>query len=132
MPEFFAAGGYMMWPILICGVLVLGIAATTGAKLFRPGERPLTHVRSGIDAILFWGGFALVLGVLGTVVGVMQMAQAVERVGQVHTTLVWGGFKVALITTTSGLLVLSVAMLAWFSLWLRYRSLAPGRAATHL
>jgi biopolymer transport protein ExbB/TolQ len=47
--------------------------------------------------------------VLGTLIGVMVAAHAIEAVGEVHATLVWGGIRVALITTVTGVLVLAPA-----------------------
>ena len=81
------------------------------------------RVEAGVDGVLFWGGFALLLGVLGTVVGIAVAAQAVEMVGEIHTTLVWGGIKVALLPTIWGALILAVCAVAWYLLRVRCRSL---------
>lgn len=129
MGGYWEDGGYMMWPILICAILVVALAANTGSKLFRGEARALPEMQSGLDAVLFWGAFAVVLGVLGTVVGLIQMAQAIQLAGDVEPVLVWGGFGVSLVTTLFGLLVLSVALLVWFGLWVRYRRLVRLRPA---
>jgi biopolymer transport protein ExbB/TolQ len=75
-----------------------------------------SQLRATIDGSLFWGSYALMLGILGTVVGIAIAAQAVEAVGQVHTQLVWGGIRVSLITTMYGLLVFLGAALVWLGL----------------
>jgi len=48
----------MMWAILICGALVLGLAVSSGMMLFREQAGSLAEARSSMDAILFWGCFA--------------------------------------------------------------------------
>ncbi|HIF05459.1 MAG TPA: hypothetical protein EYQ64_00470 [Gemmatimonadetes bacterium] len=107
-----------MYPISFCAVMVVILAGRTalGMKADDPARGALA--RGTIDGVLFWGGYAVVLGVLGTVVGIAISAQAVEAVGEVHTALVWGGIKVSLITTIYGLLVLLGGALVWF--WLRH------------
>ncbi|HSM08087.1 MAG TPA: MotA/TolQ/ExbB proton channel family protein, partial [Gemmatimonadota bacterium] len=67
-----------------------------------------------IDAVLFWGVWVVVIGLLGTFVGIYQAAGALEMVGgAASASLIWGGIKVALTTTLFGLLVFSVAALLW-------------------
>jgi hypothetical protein len=116
-------GGIMVYPLLACAALVLGMSAWTASRLWgrTPDAGPRTRV--GVDAVLFWGAFAMVLGVLGTLVGIMVAAEAVEAVGEVHASLVWGGIRMALITTVVGTLVLAAASLLWFGLRLRCRLL---------
>lgn len=118
------SGGIMMFPVLGCALLVLAIAAWTGTRLWGSDIDLGPRTRAGIDSVLFWGGFSVVLGVLGTLLGVMVAAHAIEAVGEVHATLVWGGIRVALITTVTGVLVLAVAALLWFFLRMRFRKLA--------
>lgn len=114
MTEWFMEGGVMMWLVLGAGLVGLALAADAGRRL--AAASPEAEVRAEIDAVLFWGGFASVLGVLGTLVGVGQMARHVERAGEVSASLAWSGLRVALITTVFGLLVLAVCLLAWFGL----------------
>lgn len=121
MMDVFMAGGFFMWPIAAAAVLVLGLAATAATRLTRDGADPGPELRSRIDAILFWGGFAAVLGVLGTTGGIAQMARAIEVAGGASAALVWGGVQLALVTTLFGLAVLIVSLLLWYAL-----SLAAG------
>lgn len=66
--------------------------------------------------MLFWGGFASVLGLIGTLGGVAQMARWLEQAGDASATVVWGGIRVALIPTAFGLIMLAVCLLAWYGL----------------
>ena len=124
MIDWFAEGGVMMWPILAAGLVALGLALDAGRRLLAGGgkaddrRRP---VRGRIDAVLFWGGFAALLGVLGTLVGVALVADWLSRAGGAPSELIWQGLGVTLNTTTFGLIVLLVSLAAWFGLRVVYR-----------
>jgi hypothetical protein len=119
----FFGGGFMMFPIALSALAALGLAGWSAWRLWGSAPRVDARVEAGVDGVLFWGGFALLLGILGTVIGIAQAAQAIEMAGAVHTTLVWGGIKLALITTIWGTLILVVSALSWFLLRVRCRSL---------
>lgn len=114
--ELFRDGGFMMWPITFCAIAVVALAGRAMWRMRAGSTEPMAAVRAGIDSVLFWGVYASVLGVLGTVVGVLLAAQAVEAVGEVHVALVSGGIKVALTTTIYGMLILLGGALLWFGL----------------
>lgn len=128
MSEFFATGGFMMWPILVCGLIVLGLAMKWSITLFR-GFTSGASTPAAIDAILFWGAFAFILGVLGTTIGIVSMAQAIESAGAVSSMLIWEGVRVVLTSTLFGLSVLTLALIAWFVLRVRHRRLVHVQAA---
>ena len=84
--------------------------------LGRPGARD-PDVDGTLRAILFWGVMSVVLGLLGTTVGLVQMSEAIVRANRmVEPTTLVGGFGVSLITSIFGLLIFLVAALLWFSL----------------
>lgn len=56
------------------------------------------------------GLIALVTGILGTVMGFFQVAEAVQRAGDVSPVMLLGGYRVALITFVYGLLILLVSL----------------------
>ena len=62
-----------------------------------------------LETNMSWIGFYIAvapsLGFLGTVVGMVQAFDNIERVGDISPTIVAGGMKVALITTVFGLIV---------------------------
>ena len=116
--------GFMRWPLFFSFLAVMILALWSAIRLFRPGATPDLRTKAWLDAILFWGGFALISGVLGTLVGIIIASQAIEAAGEVSTTLVWGGIKVALLTSAFGAMILGFAALLWFVLQLRWRLLA--------
>lgn len=115
--------GVIRFPLGLSFLIVVVLGAYSAVRLFRTGATADPMTRTWLDAILFWGGFALVTGVLGTLVGIVVAAQSIEAAGAVSSTLVWGGVKVALYSSVFGILVLAGAALLWFGLQLRWRYL---------
>ena len=123
--QIWLAMGFMRYPLTFSLAAVVALALLSSFRLFRPRASPDRHTKAWLDAILFWGGFAVICGVLGTLIGIVLAAQAIEAMGDVSTTLVWGGIKVALLTSVFGMLILGFAALLWFALQLRWRLLDP-------
>lgn len=120
MTEFFASGGVIMWPILAVGLGVVWISGRTALRLRGRNPSPdgagPDEVRRGLQAILFWGVMAVVLGLLGTTVGIVIMTRAVALAGAAEAPLIWGGIGVALVTLAFGLLVFLLSATLWFVL----------------
>ena len=114
MIEVFLSGGFMMWPMLLIGVgiLVLVVRAAVDSREVGRSDAVVRRTQS----IVFWGAMSLVLGLLGTVVGVIQMASAIERIGQVSETLLWGGIRVTMVTLVFGLLLFALSLFSWYAL----------------
>jgi hypothetical protein len=120
MLEFFRQGGVFMWPILIVAIAIVWIAARSWART-RSLDGPDAVVETGVDAVLFWGVWVLVIGLLGTFTGIYQAAGAIEQAPAISPAMIWGGVKVALTTTLAGFLVFAVAALLWLGLRFTYR-----------
>ena len=123
MLSTFEAMGFIRYPITFALVCVALLTVYSGTRLSRSGAVPDLLTKAWIDAVLFWGTFAMIAGVLGTLVGIVVAAQSIEAAGQVSTALVWGGIKVALLSSAFGTLILAASALAWFGLQLRWRVL---------
>ncbi|GMV06770.1 MAG: hypothetical protein AMXMBFR53_30450 [Gemmatimonadota bacterium] len=113
--------GFIRYPLALSFLVVTALAVWMAARLYQPGARADLRTRTWVDAILFWGGFAMVAGVLGTLVGIVIAAQSIEAAGAIHPGLIWGGIRVALESTVVGTLILVWAALLWFTLQLRWR-----------
>jgi MotA/TolQ/ExbB proton channel family len=118
MVGFLREGGYPMWVLVAAAVAMLVSMARSLLLLQRPNE---AEASSRIDAILFWGGTALIIGVLGTLIGVSQMARVIERMGGVSAPLMWGGLRVALSSTIAGFVAFATGFLVWAALRARLR-----------
>lgn len=125
MGVIFYEMGFMRWPLTFSLLAVVVLSIWSAYRVFRPGARPDRFTKAWIDAILFWGGFAVICGVLGTLVGIIIAAQYIEAASTISTPLIWGGIKVAMLTSAFGVLILAFAALVWFGLQLRWRVLDP-------
>jgi hypothetical protein len=123
MIDFIRDGGYAMYVLvaMAVGIVVMTIRAI---RLLSSGE-VVSAMRTGfvVDGVLFWGGAALVIGILGTTIGLSLMAKAVENFGAVSTALLWGGVRVALTTTIAGGIIFMASLLIWLPMrgWLMRR-----------
>jgi hypothetical protein len=124
--DAFLSGGLLMYPLLLIAVGVLAVAARAALLLYGRGEASPATER-WLQAILFWGAISVLVGLLGTAVGLIQMAQAVALAGSVHPPLVWGGLGVALVTSIFGMLIFLLCAVLWFVLRLRHQALGGGR-----
>lgn len=123
MEQIWSSIGFIRWPLAFSCLCVVLLALYSGTRLFKPGAAPDVLTKAWLDAVLFWGGFAMIAGCLGTLVGVVIAAQSIEAAGSVSTSLVWGGIKVALLSSAFGTLILAGSALLWFGLQLRWRVL---------
>jgi biopolymer transport protein ExbB len=69
------------------------------------GSVQMGQMESGLTWISLFIAVAPMLGFMGTVVGMIQAFDDIERVGDISPALVAGGIKVALLTTMAGLVV---------------------------
>lgn len=65
----------------------------------------------GLSWISLFIALAPMLGFLGTVIGMVQAFDAIEKAGDISPTVVAGGIKVALLTTVFGLIVAIILQL---------------------
>lgn len=164
MIDIFLAGGFMMWPILICSFIVVGVTAERywtlnpakiapktllaqvwawiksnqmdAAKLRELKQAsPLGYILAAglsnskhgrdvmkdsiqeaanqvihdlerfVNVLGMIASIAPLLGLLGTVFGMIEIFMVIESEGNGNTAILAGGIKVALYTTAFGLLV---------------------------
>jgi MotA/TolQ/ExbB proton channel family len=128
MSQIWNQVGFIRWPLAFSTLAIFALTAWSAVKLFGPGAWADLRTKAFVDATLFWGGFAAISGMLGTLVGIVIASQAIEAAGAVSTTLVWGGIKVAMLSSMFGMLILGMSALAWFGLQLRWRLLEADAA----
>ena len=125
MIRFLSEAGPLIMPIILLS-LVIGILTVWNALslLLRP-QGSTERRRQSINAVLFWGAVAAVLGFLGQWIGIHKMTRAVHEHGFVSPPMVAYGISESLLTPISGMAVLVTAAFLWFflrlGLWLRER-----------
>jgi biopolymer transport protein ExbB len=65
----------------------------------------MSNMESGLSWISLFIAIAPSLGFLGTVIGMIQAFDDIQKAGDISPNVVAGGMKVALITTVGGLIV---------------------------
>ena len=115
-------GGFS-WLLGLSFVLVIVMGLWSASNLIRPGASADRKTRVWIDATLFWGQFAFIVGAIGAVVGLIRTFQGYEVAGRFASAPVAQGLVMLCLSALLGLSILAVAALLWFFLQLRWRLL---------
>ena len=75
------------------------------------GSVQMSNMESGLSWISLFIAIAPSLGFLGTVIGMIQAFDDIQKAGDISPNVVAGGMKVALITTVGGLIVAMILQL---------------------
>jgi biopolymer transport protein ExbB len=75
------------------------------------GSVQMGQLEKGLVWISLFIALSPMLGFLGTVVGMIQSFDAIEKAGDISATIVASGIKVALLTTVAGLIVAIILQL---------------------
>ena len=122
--QIFMQGGILMFPLLLISLVLLGIVIRATWHLLGNGGADTAAVENCLDGLLFWGSFAVIIGVLGSAIGYHRAMSAITAYGVVNPRAVWIGSAEGMVSTIAGLLVLAGAGTSWFVLrwrYLRYR-----------
>ena len=75
--------GFIRWPISFAALMIAALSLYSTAQVYKPGAWANLKTKVFIDGVLFWGGFAVVAGLLGSVLGVIISFQSIEQAGAV-------------------------------------------------
>ncbi|MGB3565167.1 MAG: MotA/TolQ/ExbB proton channel family protein [Thermoanaerobaculia bacterium] len=116
MIRFLSEAGPLIMPIILL-TLVIGVLALWNALslLFRRNGSA-EHRRQSINAVLFWGSVAAILGFLGQWMGIHKMTRYIHEQGIVSPEAVAYGISESLLTPVAGMAVLVAAAFLWFFL----------------
>jgi len=127
MLRIFMQGGFVMWPMVLIVLVMIGLVLRTLWELTFRGGANTALVQNGLDGLLFWGGFSVIIGVLGSVAGYNKSMSAMVAHGVANPRFVWMGAAEGLVSGIAGLLLLMVAGTCWYIL--RWRFLDNRRTA---
>lgn len=114
--QFFIEGGPLMYPLVLIALALFGIVLRTAWHLYVRGGSDAAVIHYCLDGLLFWGGFAAIIGVLGSAIGYHKALSAMIARGVVNPRAVWIGTAEGLVTSIAGLFVLAIAGSLWFAL----------------
>lgn len=109
MIQLFQMGGPLFMgilTILFLSVLLLSI------RYFIAKEKK-EHALNLIKSV---GLFAMIVGVLGQLIGLFDAMKYIEEVGSISPQMLAGGFKVSMIPTLYGLVIYILSYLIWLGL----------------
>lgn len=106
MVELFQMGGILFMSILT--ILFVGVLVTAGRYWIRQDA-----TKSDLDLIKSIGLLALIIGILGQLIGLFSAFQAIEQVGTVSPAMLAGGLKVSSITSIYGLVIYATSLVLW-------------------
>lgn len=112
----FMQGGLLMWPLVLIVLVILGIAVRACWHLFVRGGSDTFAIQSCLDGLLFWGGFSVIIGVLGSAVGYNKGIVALAQRGLANPRALWAGGAEGLVSSITGLLILAGAGMCWYVL----------------
>ncbi len=128
--NFIYMAGPFIFPLILLALVIAILAVVNALRLSGAEAARVEGLRGSVDSILFWGGFAAVLGLLGQFSGLYRAGRALADKGMAATCAEAPercyamGFAESLTTTMFGFTVLLVAGLLWFVLRGRIRRLA--------
>lgn len=118
--HIFMAGGVMMWLLVLIALVLFGIVLRALWHLFVRGGNDSAVIQNCLDGLLFWGGFAVIIGVLGSAIGYHKVMTVVIARGVVNPRALWLGSAEGMVSSIAGLLVLGGAGACWYLLRLQY------------
>ena len=123
MIQFIVMGGPYALLLCVLALVVIGLTVKKGVDLFARTDLERNRLAGGLNAILFWGCFSAVLGILGQFHATYLSLTIIRQAEMINPALVAEGMAVSLISTLMGLGILAIAGLAWFGLRSRLNSL---------
>jgi len=123
MIPLFLQGGMFMWVLLFLAVVIVVLIIKKTIQLFSGSDLSKGQIESGLNAIIFWGGFSVLLGFYAHFLGMVAAMEAISAANDISPAIVSHGYAVSLITILFGLLILMVSGIAWFVLRWKARQL---------
>lgn len=126
--RLFMEGGPMMFPLALILIVEVAITVRITRQLFARGGADPSVVQGGLDGLLFWGGFAAVIGTLGSFVGYQKIMAATVARGVSSLVAMWVGTAEGMVPCITGLLEFAIAGTLWYTLrWRQSRDSQPTR-----
>lgn len=111
--KLYEGGPFFMFPALVILILIIILSVKSFINLKKDNSKAISLIAS-------LGLFALIWGILGQAIGLMQAFDAIQQMGKVSPSMLAGGLKVSMITTTFGFIIFLIARIAIIILtWLQ-------------
>jgi len=124
MIQFFMSGGLMMWFLGIIAIVIIALSVRKAIQLYGNQELTKPILESGINAIIFWGAIAAIVGFLSHYLGLYYAMFAIMEANDISPAIVAGGYAASLITILSGLTIFIISLIIWFVLRWRFKQVS--------
>ena len=105
-------GFWFMLPIYAMWVVVAVLTVRFLLKRQRGAEKPaLRRVNS---SILFFGSLALLMGIMGQILGLFEALTYIQESGPVTSSALAGGLRVSMICTVYGFALFVLSVIIWY------------------
>lgn len=121
--QFFMWLGPYKYPMVIVGIIVVGLIIYKAIELFFIKDLDEARRKRWLNSILFWGSLGLILGIFAQTAGLWIALQQIMKAADISPAMVLIGFYGSFTSTMFGLLILLVSALGWWFLRARARSL---------
>lgn len=115
--------GPFKYLLILVALIVIVLIVKKVIELFFLKNLSEERQRSGINSILFWGGFGLALGIFAQLSGLWVALQEIIHASDISPAIVIIGFLGSFVSTLAGLFILMVASLSWWLLRIKLRAL---------
>ncbi len=132
MLRLFAQAGSTAPPLVLLTLVIIGLAIYRFIQVVQTGATKGPALQAGINTILFWGGFAAVLGLFGQFSGITKALRVIADAPTVSPRLVYLGLYESFLSTLMGFIILIIASLIWLVLrtfYMRLPRAAEGAAS---
>jgi biopolymer transport protein ExbB/TolQ len=117
MFQLFYEGGILFMSILtLCLLVMLVLSVSYALKITKSDAATAPVLRHRLTYIKSTGLLALVLGILGQLIGLFSGFGQIQQAGGVSQTILVAGLKVSLITTIYGIFVFIISYVIWLFL----------------
>ena len=117
MLQLFYEGGALFMSILSLIFLAMVVSAVVNGMPVISGKVvSVDNSRHRLGYINSLGLLALVVGLLGQMIGLFGAFDAIVEMGEVSQAMLAGGLRVSSITSIYGMLIFIIAYLIWFGL----------------
>ncbi len=102
--------------LTLCLLIMFVLSVYYAVKVTKADPAEIPVLRHRLTYIRSIGLLAMVLGILGQLIGLFSGFGAIQQAGGVSQTILVSGLKVSLITTMYGILIFIVSYVIWLFL----------------
>ena len=124
MMRLFMSGGPMMVVQLLLAIVIVILTTYKAIQFFTNKDPDRALFKKGLNAILFWGAFSVILGFLAHFMTLYKSINIIAHAGIISPERVTMGFGESLVSLLFGLWIFTFSSIIWFFLrWISVKRL---------